>query len=151
MKVKTIQIRNAVFWAMIVVFVILLNLIFNFGRFCRFRLPGSAMLYLAVALLVLAAATVVMTLKIKESRIRKFFFILTGASALGIPVFGILHNLVYFLCIKFGWVYWEEGGDEPVFFILALFVCPALFLVGAFGSIVILIRAGLRKNVEMIQ
>lgn len=56
---------------------------------------------------------------------------MTGASALGIPVFAILHNLVYGVLIKlFGDNFWGEGGDEPVFFLLATIVSPVVFLVG---------------------
>ena len=34
----------------------------------------------------------------------------------------------------------KNGGDEPVFFIIAIVVCPIGFLVGAVGSIVLAIR-----------
>jgi hypothetical protein len=145
MTAEAAQIRNAIFWAMIVIFVVLLTLIFNFSRFCGFRLPPYTMLYLAAAFFVLAAAMVVLTIKIKEPRMRKFFFILTGASALGIPVCTILHNLVFALCIKFNCIYWK-GFDEPVFFILALLVFPPLFIFGALGSIVTFIFVRLEKN-----
>ena len=146
MKAKALLIRNIIFWAMIVIFVLLVKIVLSFSRICGIKLPAPTMLYLAAILLVLAAAMVVLTVKIKEARIRKFFFILTGASALGIPVFAILHNLVFAFCVKFGCAYWPKGGDEPVFFILALFVCPVLFLIGALGSTVLLISARLRKN-----
>lgn len=145
MKTKAVRIRNVIFWAMIAIFVLLLTVIFSFSRICGIKLPPTTMLYLAGILLVLAAALVVMTIIVKESRIRKFFFLLTGASALGIPVCIVLHNLVYAFCIKFNCVYWK-GDDEPVFFILALLVCPALFILGALGSIAMLIYGSLRKN-----
>jgi hypothetical protein len=142
MKAKAVQIRNAIFWSLVAIFAVLVAAISGLGRFGGLKL----LIYLAVALFALAVALVVLTVKLKESGVRKFFFILTGASAVGIPVCAILHNLVYALCIKFGWVFWGEGGDEAVFFILAIFVFPALFVIGSLGSIVTLIFAKLKKN-----
>jgi hypothetical protein len=72
---------------------------------------------------------------------RKAFLILTGASAVGIPVFAVLHNLVYALMIGlFGEDVWGSLGDEPVLFTLAVIVCPVGYLVGAVGTIVLAIR-----------
>jgi hypothetical protein len=146
MKAKALQIRNAIFWAMIVIFVLLAAVVLSFGRLGGLKLPPSTMIYLAVAFLILAAALVVLTITLKESGVRKFFFILTGASAIGIPVCAILHNLVFALCIKYNCIYWK-GSDEPVFFILALLVCPGLFILGTLGSIVLLISARLKKRI----
>jgi hypothetical protein len=146
MSGKTLKIRNIIFWVLIAIFAILVALALGLGRFWGLKRPFSAMIYLAIIFLALAAMLVVLTAKLKESRIRKIFFILTGASAVGIPICVILHNLVYALCVKFGWVFWGKGGDEPVFFILAIFVLPALFVLGALGSIVLLISARLRKK-----
>jgi membrane protease YdiL (CAAX protease family) len=145
-KMKMLKIRNVIFWALIAIFVVLVAAILGLGRLWGPKLPPSAMIYLGIVFLALAAALVVLTAKLKEPGIRKLFFILTGASAVGIPVCAILHNLVYGLCVKFGWVFWGEGGDEPVFFILALFVFPALFILGALGSIVLLISGKPEKK-----
>jgi hypothetical protein len=71
---------------------------------------------------------------------QKFFFILTGASAVCIPIFAILHNVVY------GLFFHGKDGDEAVFFILAVLVCPALFVLGMLGSLVLLISGRLRKK-----
>jgi hypothetical protein len=96
------------------------------------------MVYLAVTFFAVAAALVVLTVKLKEAGIRKFFFMLTGASAMSIPVCAILHNLVYALCVKHGWI--SQGGDDAVFFILTVFVWPVAFVVGALGTIVLMLR-----------
>jgi hypothetical protein len=104
------------------------------------------MIYLAITFLALAAVLVALTIKLKEPGIRKLFFILTGASAVAIPICAILHNLVYALCVKFCWVFLEEGGDEAVFFILTIFIFPALFVIGVLGSVVLLISVKLRKK-----
>jgi hypothetical protein len=141
MKAEAVQIRNAIFWAMVAIFAVLVAAISGLGRCGGLKL----LIYLAVAFFVLAVALVVLTAKLKESGVRKFFFILTGASAIGIPVCAILHNLVFALCIKYNCIYWS-GSDEPVFFILALLVCPALFILGTLGSIVLLISASFRKK-----
>ena len=70
----------------------------------------------------------------------KKFLILTAASFVGFFVFVLLHNLVYGLFIHFFGADFWNGGDEPFFFILAVIVCPLGFLVGAIGSIVIVVR-----------
>jgi DMSO/TMAO reductase YedYZ heme-binding membrane subunit len=102
----------------------------------------SILILLATIFTLLGLALVILTAKLKEPKKQKVFFILTGASALGIPVFAILHNVVYGLFIKFfGEDFWGKGGDEPVFFLLALIVCPIIFLVGTVGSIVFLVKA----------
>jgi hypothetical protein len=147
MKVEALQVRNTIFWALVAIFAVLVTAIVT-GRGGRlgFVMPISAMIVLAAAFVVLAVALVIITAKLNESRIRKSFFIVTGASAALIPIFAILHNLVYVLCVKFGWGFGGKGGDEAVFFILAILVCPALFVLGAMGSIVLLVSAMLRKK-----
>jgi len=98
---------------------------------------------LGVAFCLLGGALVVLTMLGKVKGKRKLFFILTGGSAAGVLVFVFLHNFVYGLCIwLFGRDFWTNIGmtDEPVFFILGLLVCPILFLVGAIGSIVMLVK-----------
>ncbi|HII72496.1 TPA: hypothetical protein HA265_07105 [Candidatus Woesearchaeota archaeon] len=53
-------------------------------------------------------------------------------------MFAILHNLAYgLLMLMFGQGFWGETGDEPVFFILAIIICPLAFLVGSIGSLVV--------------
>jgi len=73
----------------------------------------------------------------------KTFLLLTGISPLVMIVSIILHNLVFALfIIFFGENFWERIGigDEPLFFLLAVVVCPIAFLVGLVGSIVLLIK-----------
>jgi hypothetical protein len=62
----------------------------------------------------------------------KKYLILAGASAAGFFIFVILHNLVSGLV-----------GEEPVFFVLAVLVCPIGFVVGVVGSGIQLFRKGL--------
>ena len=147
MKVNALQVRNAIFGALVVIFAVLAATIFTrMGRRLGFVMPFPVLAILAAAFVTLAVALVIITAKLKESRIRKSFFIVTGASAALIPIFAILHNLVYALCIKLGWGFGGKGDDEVVFFILAILVCPALFVLGAMGSTALLVSAKLRRK-----
>jgi hypothetical protein len=140
MKTKALQTRNIIFWALVVIFA---ALVASMGMANRLRFWEYKRLLLAVIAVVffaLAIALLVLTVKLKEPLIRKIFFILTGASAVGIPICVILHNLVY------GLFFHGKDGDEAVFFILAVLVCPALFIIGVLGSIVLLMSARLRKK-----
>ena len=60
----------------------------------------------------------------------KKYLWLMGISAGAFVVSVLAHNLIS------GWF----GIEEAVFFIIAVFICPAAFLVGALGSIIALIR-----------
>ncbi len=99
------------------------------------------------AFFILGLALIVLTVKRKVEGPLKKFLLLTGASAVGFPVFVILHNLVYGLFIYFfGQDFWERVGlgDEPFFFIMAVIVCPLGFLVGATGTIALFLKRGKR-------
>ena len=107
-----------------------------FGPFIQFiSIPSMIILpTLGIALIVLAV-------RAKFIKISKAFFILTGSSAIGITVFGVMHNLLFALLIKlFGEDFGARMGDEPVFFILATIVCPIALLVGVIGSIVLIAK-----------
>jgi hypothetical protein len=140
MKAKALQIRNVIFWVLIAIFAALVAspCLANRLRFWEYKRLLLAVI--AVVFFALAIALLVLTVKLKEPLIRKIFFILTGASAVGIPICVILHNLVY------GLFFHGKDGDEAVFFILAVLVCPALFAVGMLGSIVTLLFGRLRKK-----
>ncbi len=61
----------------------------------------------------------------------KFFLILTGGSAILFVASILLHNLLPAVL----------GFEEPIFFLIAVLVCPVAFLVGTVGSIILLIKA----------
>ncbi|HEY77535.1 MAG TPA: hypothetical protein G4O09_00280 [Dehalococcoidia bacterium] len=106
-------------------------------------LEAAFFLGAGIAFLLLGALLMYFTLKGEMRGLLKKFLLLTGASAVGIPVGVVLHNLVYGLFIHlFGEHSWDRIGmsDEPVFFILAVVVCPIAFLVGTIGSIVLLVK-----------
>jgi len=59
------------------------------------------------------------------SRWLRFFFILTGASALGWPVSLWLHDILI-----------KTFPNEPVTYILVFFVLPVTFIIGVVGAII---------------
>ena len=136
MKGKLIR---SIFWALVGVFVVMA---------CVFGIPAvrellMGLLFMAISgavFALLGVALIVLTVKEKVAGMLKKFLLLTGASAVGIPVSIFLHNAIYGLFIEwFGAGFWDRIGlgDEPFFFIMAIFVCPIGFLVGVVGSIVL--------------
>jgi len=123
----------SIFWALVGVFVIVVSTIFippavrlwmPFGFLPTIFLPAI------VVFVLLGVALLFLTVKTKVGGILKKFLLLTGASAVGLPVFVLLHNVVSGLF----------NIEEPVFFIMAIFVCPIAFLVGVVGSVVLAIK-----------
>jgi hypothetical protein len=123
----------SIFWATVAVFLIVVGMIF-------FGMPLSGYVFFAVLAVFfgLGVTLLVLAVRAKLKKMPKAFLLLTGASAVGLPLSAVLHNAVYALFIYFfGEGFWNGIGDEPVFFMLAVFVCPLAFLVGAIGSIVL--------------
>ena len=82
----------------------------------------------------LGAAVLVFTVRANPERKLRRYLLLTSASAVGFLVSLLLHGLVYALLAKwFGSDFWDRTGigDEPVFFTLAVVVCPIAFLTGS--------------------
>ena len=97
----------------------------------------APLIVVGILLLVVGIVLILNTIKRKITGKLKKFQLLAGASALGLPVFAVLHNVVYMLGIMwFGESAWGNG-DEPVFFILAAIVCPLGLLVGGIGTFII--------------
>ena len=130
-----------IFWIIVALFILAmsgmyLSICLHFlGYFIS--LPIRVVLsFLGIALIVLAAIA-------SFTKISKAFLILTGSAAAGMGLSVILHNLVFGILIKLlGEGFWERTGigDEPVFFILAVFICPVALLVGIIGSIILIAR-----------
>ena len=131
----------SIFWALVGVFIVLISTIVCppplLPRVIR---SGLFLLISGALLLSLGITFLVQTIKGKTKGISRKLLLLTGASAIGIPVSIFLHNAIYGLFIHFFGADFWNGGDEPVFFIMALFVCPIGFLVGVVGSIVVAIK-----------
>ena len=133
----------AVFWTSVVTFVMAVSYIFIPMAIPIRRPLWPFFVALVTISFFLGAALIFLTLKEKVGGRLKKFLLLTGVSVVGMPVSIILHNLIYGLFIYFfGQDFWEGIGlsDEPVFFIIAIFICPIGFLVGAISSIVLLIK-----------
>jgi hypothetical protein len=135
------QVRNTAFFVLVSIFALFVALFGLGGRLIR--IPIALLVVLAIVFVLLGLVVVVLTVRLNEARIKKGFFLLAGASAVAMPLCALLHNVVYALFILwFGEGFWERhGADEPVFFILAIIVCPALFFVGTVGSLVFLTKA----------
>jgi len=134
-----------IFWALVGVFVVIASV---------FLIPAARELLMGFAFLIalgivffsLGVALIFLTVREKVRGKLKKFFILTGASSTGFFVSFLLHNAIYGLLIYwFGADFWN-GGDEPFFFVMAVFVCPVGFLVGVVGSIVIAIKESRRAK-----
>jgi hypothetical protein len=104
------------------------------------NIPGIILSYLAAIVLVVAST--------HSWRKTKSFLILLVASVIAFFVFVLLHNAFYALTILTNHIAALSHLMEAfhvVFFIIAVFLCPAIFLVGAVGSIVCAI-IGRRKR-----
>jgi hypothetical protein len=141
MQATSPQARNAAFFVLVSIFALFVALFVLGGRLNWFPFP--LLVVLAIAFFLLGLVVVVLTVRLNEARVKKAFFLLAGASAAAMPLCALLHNVVYALFLLwFGEGFWERhGADEPVFFILAIIVCPALFFVGTVGSLVSLTKA----------
>jgi hypothetical protein len=116
-----------IFWAMVAVAVIAIGTMFG-GVYLAENFPLAFIVFPTWAIFLgLSVTLIVLTVKKKVEGKLKTFLLLTGASAAGLPVFGVLHNVVGGL----------SNFEEPVFFTLATMVCPLGFLVGAVGTIIL--------------
>lgn len=114
-------------------------------------LSFSILAWLALFMALLGVALIILTFKLRDTGAQKIFILMTGCSAVGMPLFAVLHNVVYGLYeVFFGENFWR-GGDEVVFFLLALLVCPILLLVGWIGSVVCLLRSRPEKLDSVVE
>lgn len=132
------------FWVTFALFLtIAAGMYFNYIPYIGFISGLLSIIVLAVFGIVL----IVLAKMAEITKISKAFFILTGASALGMGLGVLLHNLVYAVLIKIlGESAWAGTGDEPVFFILATIICPLALIVGVIGIIVLLIKRKVRTG-----
>jgi len=134
------MILKRVFWALVGIFLLILSQLLV--PVVRDLFRGSFLFLVPFAVFfLLGAALIFLTYQKKVKGKLKKFLILTGASATGFFISVLLHNLVYGLLITiFGVDFWNKIGlgDEPLFFLLAIIVCPIGFLVGVVGSIILL-------------
>jgi len=134
-KIKTI------FWSLILIFIVIVS---YFAIPFASGIKRAIFIYIAILgfiFFLLGGLLIYYTIKLKIKGKLKLFLILTGITPIVVLISVLLHNLVYGLMIYlFGQDFWGEAGDEVFFFIIALFVCPIVFLVGVIGSIVMFRR-----------
>ena len=99
----------------------------------------APVIVIGVLLLVVGILLILTTVKRKVTGKLKKFQLLAGASALGVPVFAVLHNFAYMLGIMWFGESAFGNGDEPVFFYLALISVLGL-LVGGIGTVIIRVK-----------
>ena len=127
----------AIFWALIGVFVVIAS-VFLVPAIRELLMGFLFMTVSGAVFILLGGALIYFTVKEKVGGMLKKSLLLTGASAAGIPISAALHNALYALVLVT--MLNRPDLDEPVFFIIAIFVCPLGFLVGAVGSIVLFIK-----------
>lgn len=137
-----------VFWIFITTFVIILSGTV-LGKWLRgpYLIPAIAIFFL------LGAALVLLTLKEKVKGMLKKFLILAGASAVLFFVSVLLHNFFYALGMITSHIILLKYLMEilgVVFFIIAVFICPIGFLIGAIGGIVLLIKKSIKRNKKKV-
>lgn len=133
MKSRALQIRNVAFYLAIPSFFLgLWGLLFGTQsiRCGGFFVPkcGGFFVPLALAGLVVVLAT----FWVKESIVRKLFFILAGGSGTALAI-----NLI---------VGPVGGGDGGGIFLPMILICPPLFIIGALGGIVFHIKESVAKD-----
>jgi len=131
---------KGLFYAMVAIFVLIVAFFFmlNSDNIKREFFPVLAVL--AILFLIYGAVLIFFSIKFKVERKLKRYLILTGASAIGFPVFVILHNLFYALGVLAGNIVVLKSIMEflhAAFFLIGLIGCPIGFLIGVIGSIVI--------------
>jgi hypothetical protein len=114
----------SVFWMTVAVFLLIISATFIRVSIFEKLMSGSLRFIIIALFFLLGAALITLAVKFKITGKIRTFLLLTGASAAGMPVFIVLHNVVSGL----------SHTEEPVFFILATIICPLAFLVGAFGT-----------------
>jgi len=68
--------------------------------------------------------------------------LVTGISLAAAIISIFLHNAIYALIVHF----WGADFEEPVFFIIAVFICPLGLAVGIIGGLVIFLRGLFRRS-----
>ncbi len=142
-----------IFWILVITFAIAVTYIFIPMSVSIRRPLWPLFVALAIISLLLGAILIFLTIKKETKKWSKRFLLLTGFSVIGMPVSIILHNFIYGLFIYlFGQNFWEGIGlpDEPLFFIIAIIVCPVGFLVGTIGNITLLIKQKRNKSIKSL-
>jgi hypothetical protein len=125
MKTRPLQIRNAAFYVMLPSFFLALLGLFGVS----IRSCGIPSMPLALA----GLAVVLLTIRLEEGSIQKCFFIVAGASGAGLAITLIVFDIMRMLGCP-------PGGDGGGITLPMILLCPPLFIIGAVGSIVFLVK-----------
>ncbi|MCB1218831.1 hypothetical protein KDL44_15725 [bacterium] len=121
----------ATFWLMLAVFAALLAFAFIPNSSPLKQAVSSAFLPTVGLLAALGISEIIFVMRERNcSGMLRAFLLLAGISVVGTPLSILLHNVVSYL-LKL----WFSAPEEGVFFVLALFVFPVLFLVSVIGVI----------------
>ncbi len=133
-----------VFWALLAVFILSVVVMWVFlgpplreqiNNVLGVNFAPSLFLTTGAVFFLLGLVLLILIVRAKPDRLLKRFLMLTGSSAVGIFLSILLHNLFSGLL----------GLEEPVFFMMAIFIFPLAYLVGIIGSIILIVR---RKKQE---
>lgn len=130
------------FWALIGVFLLIVSQFFI--PVVRELFKGSFIFLLPFIIFsLLGIVLIFLTLKQKVGGALKKFLILTGISATGFFISVFLHNIFYGLSIIISQISILSFFMEILhiaFFIIAIFICPLVFMIGLIGTIIIFIK-----------
>jgi hypothetical protein len=89
-----------------------------------------------VATGILGVILFILTIKYQVTGVLRVFLLLAGAAPGSMFISIMLHNFISALITKIT----GKNFEEAVFFILAIFGCPAAFVTGTIGTIVLMIK-----------
>ena len=104
--------------------------------FARKRVGSPFLVALLFTLSLSGGALILLALEQGAEGTLRIFLILSGAAPTAMLVSVILHNTISGLLTAL----LRREFEEALFFLIALFACPAAFLVGTMGSIVLIVR-----------
>ena len=139
MQRKRILILKGLFYTMIAIFLLIASYFLIPSPDNMNRVFFSVVACLAVIFFIYGCALIYLTFKLKIKGKQKTFLLLTGISAIGFPVFVILHNFFYALAVLAGNLVVLKAIMEflhAAFFLIGLIGCPIGFLIGAIGTLV---------------
>ena len=110
------------------------------------RYGPSLFLPFAAVVLVLSVVLIVLTIRDQLHGPRRWFLLATGIGAVAIPAILLLVSVLDKIGVMAAI---EEGGAvDAILHVIALFVFPFLFVVGAIGTVVSYVVAFLRKRAD---
>ena len=131
----------AIVWTLVGIFIVLASYIAIPFQHSIKRAIFPLMAVYAITFFLLGIILIFLARKLK-GKLKKFL-ILTGASTAGFLASVLLHNFLYALGVITGHIIILKYVFEILhvaFFIIAVFVCPIVFLVCAIGSIILFVK-----------